>query len=396
MSQGTGTGPLHPVREWWVPTVSLMLLGALTTVVWIQVTKSSYALLDILLPTTFVALTVWHGLQFRRSATDEQELNTVVRWFTLGIVTMFCLGMWPIILRTLGQSQVPVGVRLLTEIIAGGLLGLLVGRYSVRARRSAAEATQAQLEQTFLEQQREINDVLNGMLRHHVLNSLTVIRGRAELLERRSSGEQRQWAQTVVARADEMAATVEEIATITRTLTDGSETEVVPLAVTLESSVENVRSRFDSASIELDEVPDCDVLADDVLGQVFEEVLANAIEHNDSATPRVVVDVTSGEDAVAVTVVDNGPGVPVEARERVFAANERGLESDGAGLGLYLAAEVLDQYGGDIRVRDAELGGATFELTIPLAGCERTVPVEANANAGAAKVARKAASLSLL
>lgn len=76
-------------------------------------------------------------------------------------------------------------------------------------------------------------------------------------------------------------------------------------------------------------------------------------------------------DGVAdLTVDDAGPGVPPEARERIFAPFSR-LEAgsaggEGTGLGLAIARAVAEAHGGSLAVETSPLGGARFRLRLPL------------------------------
>lgn len=97
-------------------------------------------------------------------------------------------------------------------------------------------------------------------------------------------------------------------------------------------------------------------------------LLANAVLHNDSDDPRVVVDIESGDDAVQVTVADNGPGVPDEQREEIFGKGTQGLESSGTGIGLYLVQTLVTGYGGQVWVENGaapDLSGAAFTVELP-------------------------------
>jgi len=72
---------------------------------------------------------------------------------------------------------------------------------------------------------------------------------------------------------------------------------------------------------------------------------------------------------VTVDVVDTGPGVPAEARERVFEPFEqlgrsRRSPVAGVGLGLAISRELARGMGGDLTVEDAPGGGACFRLTL--------------------------------
>ena len=71
-----------------------------------------------------------------------------------------------------------------------------------------------------------------------------------------------------------------------------------------------------------------------------------------------------------LTVTDQGPGIPAEARERVFqpfarldARARRGR--GGAGLGLAIARRLVVAHGGRIEVAAGPSGGARFEVTLP-------------------------------
>jgi nitrogen-specific signal transduction histidine kinase len=67
----------------------------------------------------------------------------------------------------------------------GGAFGLLVGVVEARAITSVVATEQAQLRAERLAEQQDAADYLNSMLRHEVLNSAAVIRGRAEILDRK-------------------------------------------------------------------------------------------------------------------------------------------------------------------------------------------------------------------
>ena len=80
---------------------------------------------------------------------------------------------------------------------------------------------------------------------------------------------------------------------------------------------------------------------------------------------------------VAVEVDDDGPGVPVELRERVFDPFFT-TRTDGTGLGLAVCARIVSDHGGDIRVGEAAMGGASFVVLLPAAPDE---PVRLGATA---------------
>jgi signal transduction histidine kinase len=106
--------------------------------------------------------------------------------------------------------------------------------------------------------------------------------------------------------------------------------------------------------------------------QVLGNLLSNAVKY----TPRggcvqvrasVIADDTIGH-AVALSIVDDGPGIPADLRERVFEEFFRvptTSSADGAGVGLAIARRVARMLGGDLRLADTPGGGATFTLLLP-------------------------------
>ncbi len=79
---------------------------------------------------------------------------------------------------------------------------------------------------------------------------------------------------------------------------------------------------------------------------------------------------------VILEISDTGPGVADKARENLFAAFQGSTKSDGAGLGLAIASELVRAHGGDIRLVEGTIG-ATFRITIP----DRVIDLRARAAA---------------
>lgn len=116
------------------------------------------------------------------------------------------------------------------------------------------------------------------------------------------------------------------------------------------------------------------------IGQVVGNYLSNAFKYSPADQPTEVTLTTSGGTA-RVAVRDQGPGIPIEARERIWQRFERvhaepaGGASDacptggGLGLGLYLCRGLVERSGGAVGVEcgtDPRASGATFWLTLPL------------------------------
>lgn len=104
----------------------------------------------------------------------------------------------------------------------------------------------------------------------------------------------------------------------------------------------------------------------DRLAQVFINLIANAGKYCDSNHPELSIRVRQLGDRIAVDFIDNGSGVPREARAMVFEKFSRvsGDKAGGAGLGLAICREILERLGGDIQYLEGHSGGA-FRVILP-------------------------------
>jgi two-component system, OmpR family, phosphate regulon sensor histidine kinase PhoR len=117
--------------------------------------------------------------------------------------------------------------------------------------------------------------------------------------------------------------------------------------------------------------PDLRARADtDRLQQVLFNLIENAIKYGRPEGAVTVAAKTRSDNNIVVSVQDNGPGIPVEARERVFERfyrvdRARSRESGGTGLGLAIVKHIVQGHGGEVWV-ESEMGvGTTFRFTLP-------------------------------
>lgn len=106
------------------------------------------------------------------------------------------------------------------------------------------------------------------------------------------------------------------------------------------------------------------------LGRLVANLLANAVRHADS---RVVVGIDVDGTDLVLSVSDDGPGIPVEERERVFEPfvrldTHRARSDGGAGLGLAIVRDLVTEIGGSVAIVDRDGGGASFLIRLPLSG----------------------------
>lgn len=104
------------------------------------------------------------------------------------------------------------------------------------------------------------------------------------------------------------------------------------------------------------------------LYRVLTNLVRNAVQVLESPPhvlrPEIRITATRLDEAILISVRDNGPGVPAKARANLFQAFQGSVRVGGTGLGLAISAELTRAHGGDIWLDDTT-PGAVFHLRIP-------------------------------
>jgi signal transduction histidine kinase len=219
---------------------------------------------------------------------------------------------------------------------------------------------------------------------HEFNNPLAIVAGRIEVLldERKDDA-------ALCADLQEMLKEARYMGNIARTLLQALRRErggeVFDASIprkSLEDSLAALRPGAQSQSVrlveEIAEVPRVDV-PEHVVTEVVRGLLSNALEalkgRDDGVIwARLEPYRTAGARVVA-RIEDNGPGVPEYVRQHLFEpfiSQSSGRER--LGLGLFLAASLLDMYDGRLRYEERNGGGASFVIELPPARFSRGVP----------------------
>nr|WP_323097403.1 HAMP domain-containing sensor histidine kinase [Intrasporangium sp. YIM S08009] len=209
---------------------------------------------------------------------------------------------------------------------------------------------------------------------HELRSPIATIRTSLEVVG--PAGAETSWEQMepiVRGEAERMGRLVDNLLLLSRA-DDASLAEVrreVDLDDLLDAEARRLRG-LGGVTVRLDNAP-VRVLGDEhQLQQVLRNLLDNAARH---ARSTVEVTVEADGRRALVCVDDDGPGIPVEDRDRVFERfvrldASRSRSSGGAGLGLAIARELALAHGGTLVVTDSPLGGARFELMVPLGAAD--------------------------
>jgi len=108
--------------------------------------------------------------------------------------------------------------------------------------------------------------------------------------------------------------------------------------------------------------------------QVITNLMGNAMRFTAPDSPiELEITVDSRTQRASIAVVDHGEGIPPQIRENIFqrfwrADSSRARETGGSGLGLAIVAAIVASHNGTVDVVDTPGGGATFRVSLPLAG----------------------------
>jgi two-component system, OmpR family, sensor histidine kinase KdpD len=232
------------------------------------------------------------------------------------------------------------------------------------------------LERVRLGQERETERLRNTLLSsvsHDLRTPLAVITGAASALLQPTPldpAAQRGLKEAIFDEADRLSRLVTNLLDMTRL-----ESGVLHLSTdwqSLEELVGSALARLDRSrkgrAVEVAIPADLPLVAVDgvLLEQVFVNLLDNAFKYTDAGSPvRIAAGVEGHE--VAVEVVDEGPGLPPGAEERVFEKFFRARSGEkGFGLGLPICRAIVEAHGGRIHAENRSPRGAAFRFTLPL------------------------------
>ncbi|GAB1639632.1 sensor histidine kinase [Krasilnikovia sp. MM14-A1259] len=222
-----------------------------------------------------------------------------------------------------------------------------------------------------------------GVVAHDLLNPLATVEGWTEAVadaltdapEHPAVAE----ANSGLARVERAAARMRGLVNDLLAYTTTRDATIKPATVDLHPLVTDVAdARIDTAMAADTPVPtftvgDLDpVHADPVLlRQLLDNLISNAVKYTAAGvTPHITITGTRQDDTVAVTIADNGIGIPAGQHDAVFDTfhrAHRGKGYGGTGLGLAICKRTVERHGGTITATDNPGGGTRFTFTLPAA-----------------------------
>ncbi len=211
---------------------------------------------------------------------------------------------------------------------------------------------------------REANLYLDIMT-HDIKNAENVSNLYTDLLLEILEGEAALYARKIRSSIERSAEILGNVTTIRRIHHDSPDAGQIDLATVIREGV----AAFPDVAIEVAGGTSARVWADDLLCEVFTNLIRNAVKFG-GGDVRIAIRVEDYDgESVLVSVEDTGPGIPDPMKESIFHRFERGwVGGYGDGLGLFIVRTLVERYGGTIRVEDRVEGrpdlGTAFRFTL--------------------------------
>jgi K+-sensing histidine kinase KdpD len=215
-----------------------------------------------------------------------------------------------------------------------------------------------------------------AMISHELRTPLTAIKGFATTLLATDvtwdAGEQRDFITIINEEADKLAELISQLLDLSRL--QAGKLRIQPESRSLSEIIDAAMAQLESLAVQhrlvINVAPDLPPVRVDTqrIAEVLVNLVGNAVKY---APPATVITISAAacEASLQVNVSDEGPGIPLENRERVFEAflqleNSLHQQGNGLGLGLAICKGLIEAHGGTIWVADTS-SGTTMSFTLP-------------------------------
>jgi two-component system sensor histidine kinase KdpD len=300
--------------------------------------------------------------QLKRSATDGSSYHDAQNRIAVSAIR---LGGQPVgSLAVQGVAMSSAAMDALCNLIA-------IGLDKVRSRELANRAEAAR-------QSDEIKSTLFDAIAHEFKTPLTSIKAAATTLlssTPATAGMQHELVTIVDEEADRLSALVTGAIQMARIEAGGIRLNRQSTAIRdiLDAVLPQLTTKLDGRELAVrigEDLPSAN-LDRDLIAMAIRQLLDNAMKYSKPGT-KLVVEATLGEGAIAISVKDEGPGIPEHEQSRIFERFYRspqvGSRIPGTGMGLAIAREILRLHGGEIAVTSRPGEGAEFCVSIPVNG----------------------------
>ncbi len=204
-------------------------------------------------------------------------------------------------------------------------------------------------------------EMYNTMLRHDIANKLQVAMASVELA---MDGKMDEETRVLLDRAFNNLLGLRDLLMKLRMLSKvGKELKLkeIDLDNAIKESISHLEAEAEEQGIKIKYkgIGKAPVLADDMLVNIISNIIENAIKH--SGGKNIWVSVKDEGEEYVVRIRDDGKGIPEEIKDKIFELGIKGKDSKGSGIGLHLVKNIVERYGGTMKMETGK-EGTCFEI----------------------------------
>ncbi|RQG92531.1 ATP-binding protein [Natrarchaeobius chitinivorans] len=211
--------------------------------------------------------------------------------------------------------------------------------------------------------------LLSRIVRHNLRNDMTAIVGYAERLKNAVEDETLEDSvETVLEIAHEVGSLSESVTQLEQIAEpDATERGPTNLGDIGRSLLQKVRTEYSTVDLTLDASADVWIIADQGARYAIDHAIENAIEHNNSDTPSVTVEIADQPDADrgTIRITDDGPPIPEVETNILDFDVETDSTYHGSGVGLWVMKWCVDSLGGELQFKENSPRGNVVEMSFP-------------------------------
>jgi len=202
---------------------------------------------------------------------------------------------------------------------------------------------------SMLKKKNEYLSLINRILRHDILNDLTVIRAALEMWDEELKS-------VAISRIDKIAMLINESKAIEDAVGATYTVNLAEYAKEVGKNYEDIADVTYSLSNVL-------VRGNESIKSAIDNILRNSIQHSGKERVKIEIDTYANGNYGVVKISDNGVGIREDIKEKIF---EKGFStSGGTGVGLFIVKKVVELLDGKVSVYNNTPSGVTFELSFP-------------------------------
>ena len=202
-----------------------------------------------------------------------------------------------------------------------------------------------------LEDNKKHLELINKILRHDLLNNLTVIRSGYRLFKENDD-------EDILAESFEYVERSLHLIERMKQLESFIEKRRDLLPINLNMHLRDIIKKYNNIDFSIR--GSSHIMADEAIESVFDNIIRNAIIHG--KTKSVIINIRKKEKKCIVKVIDEGKGIPEEIQDRIFDKDFKSGETGHTGIGLHIVKSAMDRYGGKVSVENNKPSGAIFVL----------------------------------